>query len=599
MNNKFYQKIIYIISILAFLLFSYALMTNRVLPVKYRLYIFVGLLLVYLIFAFIIMKQSVSKLLKAITTVLLVLFAAVFLLGFRYIDKGVRTFNNISLGKKKMAYEFSLVVKKDSKLNSLDDIKDQEVIVAYDNDHKNINLFKNELEKKEDKELRYNSGDNYLSIAENLLKGKNEIILLNESYRSTILEKFDDFSKKTKVIYSMGLEKEDVNSLKAKEVNLNEPFNLYISGTDSYGEIDMVGRSDVNLLLSIDPKNRRILMTTIPRDSYLRIAGGGYDEYDKFTHSGIYGIDSSIQTLEQTFDTTINYYIKVNFSSLINMVDAMDHVDVVNLQGFKPVFSDEYFPRGILRVNGKQALHFARERKSLNEGDYERGRNHMRLLEAMIKRATSPSIILNYDKLLDVSVDSMDTNIPYNTIMDIINNQIEDDRDWTIIKEDLKGEGVLGLPSYAMPGYELWMFEPYEESIESISQNIKYLQDGKDPRQVKKELEEKERAESISDINDENDLQDDNINNQNDSMDIQNDNQNGNIDNQNDNIGTQDNQYDNLNNQSPNTGSNNPVREKTEKEIIKELKLVYPVPYNYQDINQDMDYEEEQWSESE
>lgn len=580
MNNKLYQKIIFLISIIAFFLFSYALMIHKVLPIKYRL-IFMGtMLLVYLGFSILIFKNSISKILKNIATIFLIFMAVFFLVGFRYLDKGVRTFNNISLSKKKMAYEFSIIVRNKSDIDNIEEIGDKKIIVAYNNDHKNINLFKNEIVKKENKKFEYDSGDSYLSIAEGLLDEKFDIILLNESFRSTIDEKFPKFSKETRVIYSLGLEEEDVNSLKAKEVSVGEPFNLYISGTDSYGKVDMVGRSDVNLLLSVDPKNRRILMTTIPRDSYLRIAGDGYDEYDKFTHSGIYGIASSIETLERTFDTTINYYIKVNFSSLINIVDAMDYVDVVNLQGFKPVFSDEYYPRGILRVNGKQALHFARERKALDGGDNSRGKNHMRLLEAMIKKATSPSIILNYDDLLDVSVNSMDTNIPYSTIMGLVNDQIDSDKDWKIIKEDLKGEGVLGLPSFAMPGYELWMFQPYEESIEEITENIKMFQEGKDPIAERKLMQEQNQTANQAQ--------------EGSTIGIENPQTSGSdsqvVDDTNETLAN-----DNTDNDGINQVQKPVIKEeKTEEEIIKELKLVYPVPYNFQDIDQETNQDETQ-----
>lgn len=558
MNNRLYHKVIFLISIIGFVLFSYALIIHKVLPAKYRLF-FIGLLfLIYLVFAILIFKKSISKIIKNISTVLLLMLAVVFLIGFRYLDKSVRSFNNISTAKKKMAYEFSIVVRKKSDIESLNDIGDKKIIVAYNKDHKNINLFKNEIEKKEKKKFNFDSGESYLSISEGLLEEKFDIMLLNESFRSTIFEKNPKFSSDTRVIYTLGLEVEDVKKLEAKEVSIDEPFNLYISGTDSYGKVDMAGRSDVNLILSVDPKNRRILMTTIPRDSYLRIAGDGHNEYDKFTHSGIYGISSSIETLEQTLNTTINYYIKVNFSSLINIVDAMGYVDVVNLQGFKPVFSDEYYPKGILRLNGKQSLHFARERKALNDGDYSRGRNHMRLLEAMIKKAISPSIILNYDNLLNVAVNSMDTNIPYNTIMGLINNQIDDGKDWKIIKEDLKGEGVLGLPSFAMPGYELWMFQPYEDSIKEISDNIKMLQEGKDPilerKLLKKQNEQTIDPESKEQVG---------ANNQENQSQIE----------------------DNNNTEQVEKPADK--NKKTEEDILKELKLVYPEPYNNQDFNEE------------
>lgn len=560
-NNKIYQKLIYIISILTFCIFTFELFANRILPLKYR-YIFVGVfILLFFIFGLFIFGRSKNKALRVIISIFLILFTAAFIMGTRYLKKGVKTYSNISKTNKKSSYEFSLVVKKDSLLEKLEDVTDEKVVVAYDHDQKNINLFKKEIELKENKSLVYESGKDYLSNAEDLIEGQSEIILLNESYRSSIGEKLPNFSRDTKVIYSLILTKEEASKLEGKEVDLGQPFNIYISGTDAFGEIDINGRTDVNLILSINPKDRVVMMTTVPRDSYLPIAGGGYDEYDKFTHSGIYGIESSIETLERTFDTTIDYYIKVNFSSLIEMVNAMDYVDVVNVRGFKPVFSDEYFPRGFLRVNGEQALHFARERKALSDGDYSRGRNHMRLLEAMIKRATSPSILLNYDKLLDVAVKYMDTNIPYNTLIDLVNNQLENNKDWKILKQDLKGEGVFGMPSFAMPSHELWMFQPYDDSIVEISENFSMFLDGKNPFEERKnaEIQSQEAenpSEELGEPVEENPEQAPNE--------------------------VSDDQIDNDENDQPLTFSEQ--EDKSEAEIIKELKLVYPEPYNYQDL---------------
>ena len=262
-----------------------------------------------------------------------------------------------------------------------------------------------------------------------------------------------------------------------EKVTVKEPtgdsFSVYISGIDRYGDIGGISRTDVNLVMNVNTKTHEILTTTIPRDSYVRIAGGGQNEYDKLTHSGIYGIQSSVETIENLFNLDINYYVRVNFTSVIEIVDVLGGIDVENDYAFT-TNGGKSFPEGTIHLNGEDALTFSRERYNLPDGDFGRGRNHVKVLEATIRKAISPQILLNYTSVLDIVSTASETNMPQNKIMELINQQIASNPNWKFDSVQVKGTGSTGeLPSYAMPGFKLYMYQLDEQSVNEISQMMK------------------------------------------------------------------------------------------------------------------------------
>lgn len=254
--------------------------------------------------------------------------------------------------------------------------------------------------------------------------------------------------------------------------NVGGNFNIYISGIDTYGELETISRSDVNIIASVNIKTGKILLTTIPRDTYVPIALGGDDEYDKLTHAGIYGVESSIQTLENFLGIDISYYARVNFSSLINLVDVLGGVEVYNDEEFTSSVNNKHYPKGKVQLDGTEALAFVRERYNLTDGDFQRGRNQEKVLSAMISKALSPSILLNFDNVLEVLNNSVNTNLSTNKIMDLINAQIFSGKNFEIDSQEITGYGEIGYLSYAMPDHELYMLIPYEESIEKVKKEI-------------------------------------------------------------------------------------------------------------------------------
>lgn len=258
----------------------------------------------------------------------------------------------------------------------------------------------------------------------------------------------------------------------------HEGFIVYIAGHDNYGNLEDEGRTDVNILVAVNPQTRQIVMVSVPRDSYLRIPGKGANQYDKLTHAGNYGIRTSIRTLENALDIDVNYFVQMNFSSFMEIIDAVDGVEVDNPDAFLSSQSNNYYDSGIITLDSAGALDFVRERYNLPEGDFSRQRNQGLVIEAVFKKVVSTDLLFNFQGVMEAVSDSVATNMPVGTIMDFVNYQMSTNADWDFQTLRVSGEDAMGLPSYAMPDYELYMFVPDEDNMDHIHEVLTGILDG-------------------------------------------------------------------------------------------------------------------------
>ena len=485
---KIISRFFFFVGLITTLILMYFIGENNLLPRRYWIAFIVIYVIFYSILAVLLSKAKVSsknnhtersiykkehnrKTLILIIVIILAIVSIAFN-GFAiyYIYKGMDTLSNINRTEEKNEVDFSFVVLKDSDINDIESLDNYDVLSAIGQDNHNINLFMKDFSKKEKIDINLQDSKTYIDAASSLVSGESDVILLNEAYRSLINDQIENFDSITRVLYSSSIKLE--NNSKSKNVKEDEPFNVYISGIDTYGPIKSVSRSDVNLILTVNPNTNKILITSIPRDSCVYI-NGIKGNTDKLTHAGILGVDTSISTIEDLLDTEINYYVRVNFSSFIDIVDVLGGVDVYNDQAFTSRIGGFFFDVGNVHMNGDEALGFARERYSLAEGDLDRGRNQEKVLKAIIEKAMSPEILFNYNELMDVITDSVDTNMPEDKIVELINNQIDDNEKWVIKTIGMEGYGQMGIPSYTMPGYDLYMFVLDEDSIDNTSKSIK------------------------------------------------------------------------------------------------------------------------------
>lgn len=259
-----------------------------------------------------------------------------------------------------------------------------------------------------------------------------------------------------------------------------EPFSIYISGIDVYGEITQESRSDVNIIATVNPNTHEVLLTTTPRDYYVEIPGVTNGEKDKLTHAGIYGIDRSMATLGALYEMEVPFYVRVNFTSLIEMVDVLGGIDVKSDMAFTTSEDSECVmdvKEGMNHFNGKQALAFCRERHNLPDGDNQRGKHQQAVIEAMIKKVMSPMILVCAPKLLDKVSESAETNMTEKQMQSLVKNQLTTLKGWNIHSVAATGTGDRAY-CYSYSGNSLYVTIPDMESIANIESMINAVEAG-------------------------------------------------------------------------------------------------------------------------
>ena len=370
-------------------------------------------------------------------------------------------------------YSMSVVVLKDSDVHNVTQL--DSVTGPTDTDNENIQKLIADIKASQSKELTVEQSTSYLAAYKSLVSGEAKAIVLNSVFENIIESEYPDYASKIRKIYTKNITKE----VAAPKVSKNKSFNVYVSGIDTYGPISSVSRSDVNILMTVNRDSKKILLTTTPRDSYVPIADGGNNQKDKLTHAGIYGVDSSIHTLENLYGVDINYYVRLNFTSFLKLIDLLGGVDVYNDQEFTSRHGKFHFPVGNVHLDSEQALGFVRERYSLADGDRDRGRNQQKVIVAIIQKLTSTEALKNYSDIIQGLQDSLQTNMPIETMMDLVNTQLESGGSYKVNSQDLKGTGRMGLPSYAMPDSNLYMMEIDDSSLASVKAAIQDVLEGK------------------------------------------------------------------------------------------------------------------------
>ena len=461
------NKILFGIMTLLVVLFTAFLIYANILPLKYLILIIVILLLWLAGLFFLLVfktKKGKNKKRKITGYVLSGLLAIIMIIAFYYINITLGFFKGFgNNGYKEENY--LVLVLQDSSFQSLTDLSN----IGYtSNELSNINEALTKLN--EEVTIENKQYDNTVTMFEDLINQNIDSVLIEESSMNIIYEQNEDYEGLFRTLYTINI-KTEIEIAKEADVT-NQPFVVYISGIDSYGSIATVSRSDVNMVGVINPKTKQVLLLSIPRDYYVQLRGTtGYK--DKLTHAGLYGIEASVGTLEDLLATDINYYARVNFSSLEKIVDALGGVDVYSKYSFtssKATGGTYYFAEGYNHMNGKQALAFSRERKRLPGGDRARGINQQAVIDGIIRKATSPAIITGYSKILNSLKDSFQTNMSDNDMQKLIKMQLNDMASWNITSYSLDGTDGNDY-TYSYPTQKLYVMLPIEETV-TEAQNL-------------------------------------------------------------------------------------------------------------------------------
>ena len=472
-SNKIWQRLNTILLVIYLILacyFLFLVFRYHILAVSnLNLILAATLLFVAILTLLLIIKNKarIFTLLVLLTSVLLSAFALVGVQQFVGLANQFNATSNYS------SYSISVAVLADSEIGNVSQLSS--LTAPTKTDAENIQKLVDDIKTTQSKELTIEESSSYLAAYKSLLSGDAKAIVLNSVFENLIEQEYPDHAKKIKKIYTKDLTK----TVEAPKVTTNKTFNVYISGIDTYGPISSVSRSDVNIIMTVNQETKKIVLTTTPRDAYVPIADGGNNQNDKLTHAGIYGVDASIHTLENLYDIDLNYYARLNFTSFLKLIDLLGGVDVYNDQEFTSLHGKYHFPVGNVHLDSEQALGFVRERYSLANGDGDRGRNQQKVIAAIIQKLTSAEVLKNYDGIIQGLQDSVQTNMPPETMVGLVNTQLASGGKYTVTSQDLKGTGRMGLPSYAMPDSNLYMLEVDQTSLETVKAAIKDVMEGK------------------------------------------------------------------------------------------------------------------------
>lgn len=424
---------------------------------------------------------------KIIFSFLVILISVTYGLGDYYLYSTASTLNIVTEQAAKSKNTVSLIVMAESKKEDVQDINGSKIGVLTNINKEGTKKSLNDISKQN---IGYSTEkfDNVPAMLQALYEGQVDAIILNEAYRSNVseIENYGNFNNETKVIHqTVYYTKEANNSLAVSDIT-SKPFTILITGNDSFGTLDEVSRSDVNMIVTINPLTSTILMTSIPRDAFVTEVcddyACNYGVEDKLTHTGIYGADTTKDTLENLLDIDINYIFRVNFSSMIDIVDALGGIDIDVAEGMavSRFYSDstlEGVHEGQNHLNGKRALAYSRERKAYLDGDVQRARNQQQVLQAMFKKASSPEVITKYSNILKAVGKAFDTNMTTKEITSFIKYQLQANPSWKFEQYVLKGENTLKVSPEL--GMEVSAVELYAYSIQTASEKIDAVLDGK------------------------------------------------------------------------------------------------------------------------
>ena len=457
------NKTLYVIFTFLILLFLIFIFGTNIVPLKYLILLLVFFVLYDIGLFFLLFKKNKKK--NIIGYVLGGLIIVLMGVLFYYLSITMGFFKGFGNNKYKEE-NYLILVLEESEFDSIDDLTN----IGYTtNELSNIDKALEKLNSETDIEnIKY---DNSSLMFEDLINKNVDSVMIEESSMSLIYEQNEEYSGMFKTIHTINIKTEI--EIKSEVDVTNSPFSIYISGIDSYGSIATVSRSDVNMIATINPNTKQVLLVSVPRDYYVQLRGTtGYK--DKLTHAGVYGVETSMGTLEDLLDTEINYYARVNFTSLEKIVDALGGVDVYSKYSFtssQATGATYYFSKGYNHMNGQQALSFSRERKALPGGDRSRGENQQAVIDGIIRKATSPAIITGYVKILNSLKDTFQTNMTDTDIQKLIKMQLDDMASWNITSYSLDGSDGNDY-TYSYPSEKLYVMIPDEESVTEAKQMI-------------------------------------------------------------------------------------------------------------------------------
>lgn len=468
-----------LIQLIATVLFMLDIIKLNMLPVKYTLMLITVLTLLW--FYTFTTQFGPAHIWGKILSVFL---SIVMIFAYFVTSKVNATFNNIDSNKHETNMVNVIVLASDN----ASDIKDTfKYTYGYNNSGNTEALTKaiDDVSYENKVTINTKTFDSWDTLISALYDNKTvKAIVMTEATQNTIKDQFEDFETKTKVVGSIEITTEIKMSESDKKVN-EECFTIFISGEDDEGSVSSVGHSDVNIIATINPVTRQVLLVSTPRDFYVEMESSitGKTGLDKLTHAGNDGTENTINTLEKLYGIDIDYYYRINFTGCIDVVDALGGITINSEvefdNGWEACWNGYHFNKGLNECDGTMTLAFVRERKAFPDGDFQRGRNQTAAITAIINKITSPAIITSYGPLLDAVSNMFITNMSTDVITALVRGQLADTRGWTIQSYSAEAiDSMSGIQPLEVWGGTGWVAYPDYNSVNTAIKLMNKIKNG-------------------------------------------------------------------------------------------------------------------------
>lgn len=465
----------------------YQIVTLNVLPSNLLLLVILIIVILNAILILLINFATHAIWTKVISVILVILVGCTMGFGNVYLYETYSTLTSVTGAEKGSIKNTISVITKTGHDEEIQSLKNEKIGVLRNIDSVGTKKCQNKLKKYS---FSYKKYDNLQALVKALYDDEVQGIVMNEIYRANVeeMEEYSGFSNETKSIYQTVYYTNNKNDALVVDDITKNPFTIFVSGNDTYGDIDELSRSDVDMIVTVNPTTSTVLMVNIPRDYYVQTSYG----YDKLTHTGMYGIEETKQTVENLLGIDINYTFRVNFSSAEDIVDALDGVDIEVPEGMaverlNADWALEGVHEGWNHLNGARALAYARERHAYVDGDIQRAKNQQQVLEAIIKKAASSKILTNYTKLLKSFKNAFDTNMSTNEITALLQYELQAMPNWKFQNYVLRGTNSSAV--CASMAQELSVVMPEDYCVSIARRKIEAVLDGKSANKIKDEYD--------------------------------------------------------------------------------------------------------------
>lgn len=472
-------------------------------PEKYLAIVAAILFVLNLFFGFMWLSHRVNSINKIMQTIMCILLSALMITGSVLIPQYKLKIENIFMGFQEVTeLKINMYVLSDNDRKDITEFDNVKVGIHQSYDKQHLGEAIDEINKHIDNDIIVSLYENMFDLVQDLYDGKIEAILLNSSYVNLIVdnEEYGDFLDRTRVFYTITQEIVNKHASSFTGAVTKSPFVILLGGEDSFdysnissteGDWNPHGgnRTDVNMLVVVNPITKQVLLVSIPRDTYVPLMGN-QDMMDKLTHSSVINVDTWENCVASIFDNSFNidFFFRVNFSTLVRIVDTLGGISFYNPYAFQSIRHEIYengylvkrsywYPEGDITLDGNRTLLYVRERMNLPEGDVSRNKNTARVLKALIKKVTSPEIIQNVNSLLETMNGTFLTDMTFKQISSLVKMQINDMAEWSIVTRSLNSIGPYYRYCYLL-GYNASVVDIDENTVETAKNAIQSVLNG-------------------------------------------------------------------------------------------------------------------------